>query len=634
MSDCHDESEKTKKVECCGHSTPSNSITIDNPDAEYTCPMHLEILQLGPGSCPLCGMALEPVFPTAEIDTTELDDMFKRFLVSIAFTVPLFFIAMAPMIPGMQRFVSITEGFNSYLQLALAAPVCLWAAWPFYIRGVESIKNRSLNMFTLIGIGVSVSFAYSLVAALVPEIFPDAFRHANGEVALYFEGASMIVALVLVGQVLELKARSKTGEAITKLLGLSPKTAHLIKSDGSEIVVDHVDIKIGDILLVKAGETVPVDGKIVEGKALVNESMLTGEPDSNSKGVGDGVTGATVNGASIFKMEATHVGNDTVLARIVTLVANAQRSQAPIQKLADQVSGYFVPTVLAVSVLTFLLWSLFGPAPRFAFALVNSIAVLIVACPCALGLATPMSIMVAMGRAAGRGVLFRDATAIETLRKVDTLVVDKTGTLTEGKPSVVEHWVVPGTEYEKLLGWAAAVEAASEHPIASSIKYAATKLGILFDGGGSVSNPSVIPGQGMTAVLNGETVAVGNSKLMNVIGVEIVTPSEKLASFTGSGYSVVHVATTKEFLGTLAISDPIKESSLEAITSLKKSGINIIMLSGDNEQTAKFVGSKLGIVDIVANVSPEEKLNEIERLKNDGRIVFAQLCLNILKILI
>ena len=557
-------------------------------DVEYTCPMHPEVIQMGPGTCPICGMALEPKMIQAEEgENPELVDMQRRFWVSVALSSPLLVITMAMLGPHHTRV---------WIELALATPVVLWAGWPFFVRAWQSLLTRNLNMFTLIGMGVGVAYVYSLAAL---------FLQPGADV--YFEAAAVIVTLVLLGQVMELKARSRTGAAIKALLGLAPKTARVIHADGTEtdVPLDHVGA--GDVLRVRPGEKIPVDAVVVEGTSAVDESMLTGEPVPVEKTAGNKVTGATVNGNGSLTIKAERVGAETVLAQIVRMVSEAQRSRAPVQKLADQVAAYFVPAVIAVAVLTFIAWNLWGSEPRLAHALVNAVAGLIIACPCALGLATPMSIMVAMGKGASMGVLFKNAEAIELLRKADTLVVDKTGTLTEGKPKLVTVQPAPGFDEQRLLYLAASLERSSEHPLAHAVVTGAQDRGIV---PGRAEQFLAVPGKGARARVDGRDVAVGNLALMQDAGVNVV-----------AGDSGLLVAVDGKFAGLLSVVDPIKATSAEAIRQLHAEGMRIVMLTGDSRATAEAVAKNLGIDEIIAEVLPQDKRAHIQRLQESGRFV-------------
>ncbi len=587
---------------------------------EWTCPMHPEIVRAEPGSCPICGMALEPRNVASEEEESanpELADMTRRFWIAAAFTIPLFIVAMGDMLPGAPVSRILSPSARTWLELGLATPVCLWSAWPFYVRFAASLKNKSLNMFTLIGLGVGVAYGYSVVAALAPGIFPEAFRE-GGTVAVYFEAAAMIVTLILLGQVLELRARGQTGAAIKKLLGLAAKTARRLRADGSEEDVPLDAVRVGDQLRVRPGEKVPVDGVVLEGKSAVDESMVSGEPIPVEKGEGDSVIGATVNGTGMLVVRAEKVGNETLLSRIIAMVAEAQRSRAPIQKLADTVSGYFVPIVIGVSVTTFVVWSLVGPEPRMAHALINAVAVLIIACPCALGLATPMSIMVAMGKAASNGVLFRDAEAIEVMRKVDTLVVDKTGTLTEGKPVLVTVETVAGIDATELLGAAASLERASEHPLAEAIVAGAVERGAHLERPESFDS---ITGQGVRGRIGDRDLALGNRKLLEGMDVDPGILAARADTLREEGQTVMFVVVDGRLSGFLGVADPIKESTADAIADLHKEGIRVVMLTGDNQKTANAVAAKLSIDEVIAEVLPDEKAEVIKRLQRGGSIV-------------
>ena len=571
-------------------------------DVEYTCPMHPEVVQMGPGTCPICGMALEPKeIQAGDTENPELADMQRRFWISVVLTLPLFVLSMTMLAP---------HGARSWIELALATPVVLWAGWPFFVRAWQSILTHNLNMFTLIGLGVGVAYVFSLFATFFPPAFPLEFRDDMGQVPVYFEASAMIVTLVLLGQVLELKARSRTGAAIKALLGLAPKTARLIGADGTETDVPLDQIHADNLLRVRPGEKIPVDGVVVEGASAVDESMLTGEPIPIEKTVGNKVTGATVNGNGSLIVKAERVGSETLLAQIVRMVSEAQRSRAPIQKLADRVAAYFVPTVAAIAIATFFVWSSWGPQPRLAHALVNAVAVLIIACPCALGLATPMSIMVAMGKGATMGVLFKNAEAIELLHQADTLVVDKTGTLTEGKPKLVAIEPAQGFDEKRLLYLAASLERASEHPLAHAVVTGAQDRGISL---GAVDGFQAIPGKGARGRVDGADVAVGNLALMQEAGVTV------------TGSSALFVAVDGKFAGRLSVADPIKSTSAEAIRQLHAEGMRIVMLTGDSRATAEAVAKKLGgtlnTIEVVAEVLPQDKRMHVQRLQESGRFV-------------
>jgi Cu+-exporting ATPase len=604
---------------------------VAGPSVVYTCPMHPEVRQDGPGSCPICGMALEPVSVVPEEDNPELVDMTRRFRWSLLFTVPVFALAMSEMIPGQPLQQYVSPEALAWVQLVLATPVVLWGGWPFFERAVASLRNRSPNMFTLIGLGTGVAYTYSLVAALAPGMFPASFRHQGGAVAVYFEAAAVITTLVLLGQVLELRARSRTSSAIKALLGLTPAQARIVRDDGSEDDVPLDQVSVGDRLRVRPGEKVPVDGVVVEGSSAVDESMVTGESMPVQKGEGDELTGGTVNGTGGLVMEARAVGRDTVLARIVKMVSEAQRSRAPIQQLADVVAGWFVPVVVAVAVITFVVWAVFGPSPRMAYALINAVAVLIIACPCALGLATPMSIMVGMGRGAGAGVLIRNAEVLELLEDVDVLVVDKTGTLTEGKPRLVtvlttdelrdrastEDGDVSETA-RRHLALAAALEKASEHPLAAAIVAGAEEHGLEPGRGNDFQSHT---GKGVTGKVEGHDVAVGNEALMDELGIEAEGLGGRLGELAGKGQTIMLVAVDREIVGVLGVADPIKESTPEALQALRRQGVRLFMLTGDGEETAAAVAEQLGIEEFEARVLPDRKNEVVAQLMEDGNVV-------------
>jgi Cu+-exporting ATPase len=579
---------------------------------EYVCPMHPEIVRSEPGSCPICGMALEP--RTVSVENTvnpELVDMSRRFWFSLFLTLPLVLFTMFMM-------HAIPSRILAWLELALATPVVLWGGWPFFQRGWTSIINRSLNMFTLIAIGTGAAYLYSVAAAVAPGLFPDAFRTGNGEVGRYFEAAAMITVLVLLGQVLELRARSHTGNAIKKLLGLSPKTARLIRADGQEEEVPLDRVKPGDRLRIRPGEKIPVDGTVLDGKSAVDESMVTGEPIPVEKRPGDRVVGATVNGTGSLVMEAVHVGSETLVAQIVRMVSEAQRSRAPIQRLADKVSSYFVPAVVLIAAITFVVWARIGPEPRMAYALVNAVAVLIIACPCALGLATPMSIMVGIGRGATMGVLIKNAEALEVLEKVDTLVLDKTGTLTEGRPHLATVVPFSGIDEADLLRLAAGLEQNSEHPLAGAIVAGAKEKGV------ALIKPEEfrsVTGKGVVGKINGRSVGLGNQKLMEELGVKTGSLAQEADVLRGKGQTVMFVAVDSRPAGFLGVADPIKTSTPEAIRSLRGERIRLVMLTGDNRITAEAVARELQIDEVVAEVLPDQKGRMIKQLRDEGRVV-------------
>jgi len=578
--------------------------------------MHPQVQRAGPGSCPICGMALEPMTPArGDAANPELRDMTRRFWVCVGLSVPLVALAMAGDFakPGL-----IASRAAVWVQFLLATPAVLWGGWPFFERGWRSLVSRRLNMFTLIALGTGVAYAYSLVAALMPGIFPPLFRTPEGEVPVYFEPAAVIVTLVLLGQVLELRARTQTGIAIRALLDLAPTTARLVRDDGIEADIPLEEVQPGNRLRVRPGEKVPVDGVVLEGKSAVDESMITGEPVPAEKALGDKVTGATVNSTGTFVMQAERVGSDTLLAQIVQMVAEAQRSRAPIQALADTVSGWFVPGVIIAALLTFAAWSLFGPAPAMTFALVNAVAVLIIACPCALGLATPMSIMVGTGRGARAGVLVKNAEALELMEKIDTLVVDKTGTLTEGKPRLSEVVAIGPFGEDELLRLAASLERGSEHPLAAAIVRGAEERGLTF---GAVADFTSETGKGVVGVVDGRRVVVGNLALFASLGIEPAGAARRAEELRKDGQSVMLIAFDGIAAGLLAVADPIKESAGGALTALRGDGIRTVMLTGDSRTTAEAVGRKLGLDDIAAEVLPDQKAAVVRDLQKKGRVV-------------
>jgi P-type Cu+ transporter len=587
-------------------------------DAEYTCPMHPEIRQRGPGSCPICGMALEPVTVTLEEQPNEeLLDMTRRFRWSLALTAPILAFMGDEFIPGQPLHAVLPAGALNWVELVLATPVVLWAGWPFFARGWSSIVSRNLNMFTLIALGVGAAYAYSVVATLVPGVFPHSFRMGDA-VAVYFEPAAVIVVLVLLGQVLELRARSRTSAAIKNLLGLAPKTARLIAADGSEQDVPLEEVRVGNRLRVRPGERVPVDGVVQEGTTTIDESMVTGEPIPVEKVADSKVTGGTVNGTGTFVMEAERVGSETLLAQIVRMVSEAQRSRAPIQRLADQVSGWFVPTVVVVAILTFIVWGFVGPEPRMAHALVNAVAVLIIACPCALGLATPMSIMVGTGRGAELGVLLRNAEALEILEKVTTIVVDKTGTLTEGKPRLVTVEPANGVDDAMLLRLTASLENVSEHPLAAAIVSGARERGVTLTDVGEFESAT---GRGVTGVVDGRRVAIGNLKHMEALGIDPGSLRARADQLRRGGQTLMFVAVDGAAAGLVGVADPIKATTAEAIQELHAEGIKVVMLTGDNRTTAEAVASSIGIDQIEADVLPDQKAAVVKRLQASGERV-------------
>jgi Cu+-exporting ATPase len=601
----------------------SKSGDDSSPESElrarpYTCPMHPEIVQNEPGSCPICGMSLEPMtVMEEEEEDPELRDMTRRFWVGLVLTIPVLILAMGEYV-GLPVERWISPRVSNWLELVFATPVVLWAGWPFFVRGYNSVKNVSLNMFTLIALGTGVAWLYSIVATAAPRIFPEAFRGEGGSVAVYFEAAAVIVTLVLLGQVLELRARKSTTGAIKALLGLAAKTARIVREDGTEEDIPLDEVEIGDQLRVRPGEKVPVDGRVVEGKTTVDESMISGEPIPVEKRPGDQLVGATLNETGSVVMEVEKVGSDTILAQIVKMVSEAQRSRAPIQRLADLVAAYFVPIVVGISVITFVVWSLWGPKPAMAYALVNAVAVLIIACPCALGLATPMSVMVGVGKGAQSGVLIKNAEALEVMELIDTLVVDKTGTLTEGKPRLISVQTEDSWEKEELLRLAAILERSSEHPLAAAIVSGSKERGV------ELMKPEAfdsVTGKGVKGIVDGHQVALGNQTLLEDLSIDASSLLDKADELRGDGQTVMFVAIDGEPAGLLGVADPIKESTPEAVQLLHQQGIEIIMLTGDNRKTAEAVAQKLGIDRVEAEVLPDQKNEVVRRLQGEGRKV-------------
>lgn len=588
-----------------------------DPEAIYTCPMHPEVRQKGPGDCPKCGMALEPEEVSADTGpSAELTDMTRRFWIGLVLALPVVVLEM-----GSHLFHTgalLEPQVSNWVQLALATPVVLWAGWPFFVRGYSSVKRRSLNMFTLIAIGTGAAWVYSVLATATPGIFPDTFRQADGSVAVYFEAAAVIVVLVLLGQVLELRAREKTSSAIRALLDLAPATARRLDDQDEEQEVALEEVEVGDRLRVRPGDKVPLDGEILEGRSNIDESMVTGESIPVRKEAGDEVIGGSINGQGSFIMRADKVGRDTMLSQIVQMVAKAQRSRAPIQGLADKVAGYFVPAVIAVAIVAFVAWSIWGPVPPMAYGLIAAVSVLIIACPCALGLATPMSIMVGVGRGAQAGVLIRDAEALERLEKVDTVVLDKTGTMTEGKPQVTELRPAEGFDEKELLRLAAGLERGSEHPLANAIVEKAKQEKLELPKASDFDSPS---GKGVTGKLDGKKVALGNRSLMESEQIDIADWTDQAEELRGDGATVIFAAVDGRVAGLIAIADPIKETTADAIKGLQKEGIRVVMLTGDTRTSAEAVARKLNIDEVEAEVLPEDKSKVIEKLRDQGRVV-------------
>ncbi len=585
----------------------------------YTCPMHPEIRQDHPGACPKCGMALEPVQVKTDTENEELTDMRRRFWISAVLTLPVFILAMAtemlaPWLPATLSMKSV-----QWTEFLLATPVVLWGGWPFFVRGWNSLKTMNLNMFTLITLGISVAWSYSVVALMLPQLFPSVMQTEDGLVAVYFEAAAVITVLVLLGQVLELRARAQTGAAITLLLKLAPNTAHLVKEEGLEHDIALEEVQPGDLLRIRPGEKIPVDGSVVKGESNVDESMITGEPLAVAKSAGDHIIGATINGTGTLLMKAEKVGADTLLSQIIAMVSEAQRSRAPIQKLADVVSGYFVPAVIAIALITFGIWWTVGPEPQLAHALVNAVAVLMIACPCALGLATPISIMVATGRGATAGVLIKNAEALEIMEKVDTLVVDKTGTLTEGRPKLITVQAEEGFSEEEVLRLAASLERASEHPLAAAIVQGAQERGIAL---AETVNFQSVTGMGITGDVERHTVAVGTRKLLEKsLNIQADTLLKQAEALRSQGNTVMLIAIDAKAAGLIAVADPLKETSAQAVRDLQAQGIEIVMLTGDNHLTAQAIAGTLAIDNVYAEVMPDQKAEIIKKLQAKGHIV-------------
>ena len=621
------ESPADSETSCCsGHQQDGATVSPAAPVAgsgDYTCPMHPEIRDLKPSACPICGMALESATGLDEPDQTELLEMTRRFWFAALFTLPLFIYAMSDMLPDNPLAQVVPADWSNWIQLLLATPVVLWCGWPLLVRGVQSIRTGYLNMFTLIGMGIVVAYGFSLLATLAPQLFPESFRNEAGQVAVYFEAAAMITTLVLLGQVLELRARHRTSGAIRGLLELAPPTARRINATGEEEDVPVEALAVGDRLRVRPGDKIPSDGVVESGSSTIDESMITGEPLPVQKNAGDHVTGGTVNQTGSFVVQATRVGRDTMLAQIVELVAAAQRSQSPIQRLADRVAAYFVPAVILVSVITFLVWAIYGPPPAVTYAILNAVSVLIIACPCALGLATPMSIMVATGRGARNGILIKNAEALETFEKVNTILVDKTGTLTEGKPSLTDVVVLGDTSEDELLSLAASLEKPSEHPLAMAVVQSANKRGLRLD---EPKEFQAISGKGVSGLVHGKRVLVGNQQLISETLVDadntqVANWRARAAQLRSKAKTVIFVAVENRMAGMLCVSDPIKASTPAALQSLHDLGVQVVMVTGDNQGTADAIGKQLGIDEIHADVLPEGKYQLVRDLQSRGHIV-------------
>lgn len=597
----------------CDHKTVDYTVT--DPDTIYTCPMHPEIEQVGPGSCPICGMALEPKGVSLDEDRTEYLSMRLRFIICSVLSLPVLLLVMGEHFLGVPVAHYILPQYNVWTQFILTTPVMLWGAFPFFQRGWQSILTMNLNMFTLISMGTGVAYIYSIFATFLPDMFPETMRNIDGGIDVYFEAAAVIVTLVLLGQVLELKARSETSSAIKSLLGLSPKTARIVEMDGSEKDIPLDQVKVGMLLRVRPGEAIPVDGTISEGGSTIDESMITGEPIPVSKSEGDSVTGGTLNQTSSFLMKAKHVGSETVLSQIVQMVSQAQRSRAPIQKLADIVASYFVPAVVLVASATAIVWGLWGPEPRVAFAIVNAVAVLIIACPCALGLATPMSIMVGVGKGANLGVLIRDAQSLELMEKINVLVVDKTGTLTEGAPKLSHVVPTEGYDEKTVLQYSATLEKGSEHPLAKVILEGAQDRNIKLS---AIKNFESSTGKGVTGSIADTQVGFGNDKLMHDLNIDLSSIAPQADQLLKSAETVMYLSIGDKLAGIVSVVDPIKKSTPEALDQLRQSGLKILMLTGDNKYTAQSVADKLGIKDVEAGVLPSRKIEVVKMLQEDG----------------
>ncbi len=603
---------------CCQHKAKETvSAQQIGSETTYTCPMHPEVRQPKPGSCPICGMALEPVTVTADSgESHEYKDMRRRFWIALVLTLPVFALEMGGHVLGLKHLVSAQ--MSVWVQMMLATPVVLWCGWPFFERGWQSLKPRTLNMFTLIAMETGVAWAYSMVAALLPGAFPETFHTGDGIVAVYFEAAAVITTLVLLGQVLELKAREQTGSAIRALLKLVPETAHRLKEDGSEEEVSLDQIQVGDLLRVRPGEKSPVDGELLEGKSNVDEAMVTGEPMPVAKETGSKVIGATINQTGSFVMRALHVGSDTMLSRIVQMVSDAQRSRAPIQRLADTVSGWFVPVVIGIAVLAFAVWAIYGPEPSYSYGLIAAVSVLIIACPCALGLATPMSIMVGVGQGAKHGVLIKNAEALERMEKINILVVDKTGTLTEGRPKLTKIIAAKGFAEIEMLEIAAALEVRSEHPLADAIVTAAKEKGLILP---LISDFEALPGKGVAGTINGKRIMIGNVRLLKESGVKDITLMTQAEDLRSQGETAILIAVDGKAAAILVVEDPIKTSSYGTIEALQAIGVEVVMLTGDSKKTAEAVAKTLGINQVIAEVMPEDKSRIVGEFKEKGLIV-------------
>ncbi len=616
----HPEIEQQGPGSCpkCGMALELKGIPVAAMKTEYTCPMHPEIVQDEPGNCPKCGMALEPRTVAVEEENEELNDMSRRFWFSSLLSIPVFVLAMiADLVPDLLP-QDLSMQTVQWIEFAFATPVVLWGGWPFYVRAVQSVASWNLNMFTLIGLGVSVAWVFSVVALLFPDIFPPSMQHEGGTVPVYFEAAAVITALVLLGQVLELRARSRTNAAIQMLLGLAPNTARIVYADDREEDIPLEDVKVGDVLRVRPGEKIPVDGIVTDGESNVDESMVTGEPIAVVKTAGEKLIGATVNGTGSMLMRAEKIGADTLLSQIVNMVAEAQRSRAPIQKMADMVAGYFVPAVVLIAIITAIAWGIWGPDPRLAFAIVNAVAVLIIACPCALGLATPISIMVGTGRGAMEGVLIKNAEALEIMEKVDTLVVDKTGTLTEGKPKLVSIVSAEGFNDDENLQAAASLERASEHPLAEAIVRGAEDKNILLN---TVDDFQSVTGKGVTGTIQNKQVALGNLKLLQSLDINMGDLPKQADALRAEGQTVMLLAIEGKAAGLIGVADPIKETTANAIKDLHAEGVEVVMLTGDNHTTAKAVAAKLDIDRVEADVLPDQKANIVKELQAMGKVV-------------